>query len=115
LVWRVKFKGATDGGDDEAVFVREIEAVEAVDELRAIGHGDFFRMTIEDVEVHAAEDGVAERRHLFENVAGSCFAAGLIPGTPFVDDELDVMLGIEFAHHLPMAFDHGFDAVTFAQ
>jgi len=83
--------------------------------LRAVGHGDFFRMTIENVERHTAENGVAERGHLFENVAGSGFAAGSIPRAPFVDDEFDVMLGIEFAHHLPVAFDHGFDAVTFAE
>ena len=109
----VEFEGAADGGDDEAVFVGEIEAVETVDELRAIGHGDFFRMTIEDVEGHAAEDGVAERWRLFENVAGRGFAAGAIPGAPLVDDELDVMTGVKLAHDLPMAFDHGFDAATF--
>jgi len=41
LVRRVEFENAADGSDDEAVFVCEIKAVETVDELRAIGHGDF--------------------------------------------------------------------------
>ena len=115
LVRCVKFERAPNGGDNETIFMREIEAVETVDELRAVSHGDFFGMTIENVEGHAAEDGVAERGHLFENVAGSGFASGTIPWAPFVNDKLDVMFGVEFAYHLPVAFDHGFDAVAFAQ
>src|SRR5882672_5088106 len=72
-------------------------------------------MAVEDVEVHAAEDGVAQGDHLLEKIAGSCFAAGLVPGAPFVDDELDGVIGIFFGESLPVIVDHGFDALAFAK
>src|SRR5882762_3465862 len=72
-------------------------------------------MAIEDVEGHAAKDGVAQGDHLLEQIAGSCFAAGLVPGAPFVDDEFDGVIGILFGQSLPVIVDHGFDALAFVE
>src|SRR6267378_33220 len=72
-------------------------------------------MAIEDVEGHAAEDGVAQRDHLLDKIAGSGFAAGFVPGAPFVDDELYGVIGIFFGKSLPVIRDHGFDALAFAE
>src|SRR5437660_612756 len=72
-------------------------------------------MAIEDVEGHAAKDGVTQSDHLLEKIAGSCFAAGLVPGAPFVDDELNGVIGIFFGESLPVIVDHGFDALAFAE
>src|SRR6266404_8362320 len=72
-------------------------------------------MAIENIEGHAAEDGVAQGDHLLEKIAGSCFAAGLVPRAPFVDDELDGVIGIFFGESLPVIVDHGFHALAFAE
>src|ERR1700686_1693779 len=76
LVSRIHGEDVANGCDAEFIFVSEIQAVETIDELRAISHSNFFGMTIENVEGHAAEDGVAQGGNLFQLIAGSCFAAG---------------------------------------
>src|SRR6266567_253662 len=72
-------------------------------------------MAVENVQGHAAEYRVAESRHLLDDVTGSRFAAGLVPGTPFVHNQLDVMLLVNFAHHLPVAGYERLHAVAFAE
>src|SRR5260370_11714606 len=92
--------------DAALVFVAQIQTVQAVDQLRAVAHGDFFRMAVEDIERHAAEHRVAQGGHLLELIAGSGLAAGLVPGTPFVDDQLDRVTGVLFGQGLPVIADH---------
>jgi hypothetical protein len=52
---RVKFEHVADGRNHELVFVGELQAVHAVDKLRAIRHSHFFRISVEDIERHSAE------------------------------------------------------------
>ena len=59
LVAGVEIENMANRGDDEAVFVSEIETVEAVDELGAIGHDHLVGVTVEYVERHRTEDGIA--------------------------------------------------------
>src|SRR5258705_13088832 len=72
-------------------------------------------MTIEDVEGHPTEHCIAQGGYLLELVGRSCLVAGTIPGTPFVYDELDVVLLVKFAHDLPVAGDEAFHSIAFAQ
>jgi endonuclease/exonuclease/phosphatase family metal-dependent hydrolase len=66
--------------------MREVETIEAVDELGTVGHGDLFRMPVERVESHAREDGVAQRGSLFQKVTRRGFAPSLVRRTPFIHD-----------------------------
>src|SRR6476469_7439893 len=102
-----------DGRHHKPVLVRHVEAVQAVDELRAIYHRDFLRMTIEDVEGHGAEYGVAQGGHLLQLIARSSFTAGPVPWTPFVHNQLYHVVRILLAHDLPMRLDQIFDALPF--
>ena len=65
-----------DRGDAELIFVRQVKTVQAIDQLSAVGHRHFFGMTVEGVERHPAENGVAQGRNLFQLVARRQFAAG---------------------------------------
>jgi hypothetical protein len=56
---RVGFEHVADGRNHELVFVGEIQAVQAVDKLRAIRHSHFFRISVEDMESHSAEHRVS--------------------------------------------------------
>src|SRR5215831_16968230 len=72
-------------------------------------------MTIEDVESHAAKHRIAQCGHLLENIAGGCFRSRFVPGTPFIDHQLDMTLLIKLAHYMPMTLDESFHALAFAQ
>ena len=72
-------------------------------------------MTIENVEGHRAEYGVAQGGHLLQLIARCCFTAWAVPWAPFVDHQLDCVLGILLAHDLPMPLDQIFDALPFTQ
>ncbi len=52
---RVEFEHVADGRNQELAFVGEIQAVQAVDKLRAIRHSHFFRISVEDIERHSAQ------------------------------------------------------------
>ena len=65
--------------DAKPVFVSQIQAIETIDELGAVGHGHLLRMTVEDVQGHSTEHRVPQSRELFQLVAWSYFAAGAIP------------------------------------
>ena len=54
---------------DKFVFVCKIQAVEAIDELRTIGHRHFFGVAIENVQGHSTEHGVSQGGHLLKNIA----------------------------------------------
>ena len=62
----IHFEYMADRGYTEFVFMRQIETVQAIDQLRAIGHGHFFRMAVEDIQRHCRKDRVAQRGSLFE-------------------------------------------------
>ena len=112
---RIHRKDVTDGRDAKLVLVRQIQTVQAIDELGTIGHRHFFRVAIKDVQCHSAEDGISQGRYLLKLVGRRSFAAGPVPWSPFVDHEFDAVLRIEFAHDLPMSGDKALHAVALAQ
>ena len=112
---RVQLEHAADRRDYKLILVRQIQAVQAIDKLGAIGHCDFFRMAIEDVERHSAEHSVAQSRSLFECIARSRFAARAIPRTPLIHDQLHMMMAINFTKDLPMAGYQTLHALAFAE
>ncbi len=65
--------------------------------------------------IHAAENRVAESRHLLENVARTRLAAGSVPGAPLVHHQFDVMLVVNLAHDLPVPGNETLHAVAFAE
>src|SRR5438874_1705060 len=112
---RIQFENVADRSDDELVFVREIKAVEAVDELRAVRHRDFFRMAVKNVQRHAAEHRVPQCGHLLKLVAWSRFTSGTVPWTPLIHHELHLMLPVKLAQDLPVAPNQTLHAVAFAE
>ena len=72
--------------------VRLDEALQNVDGLGDVGHGDAAGAGGEDVEAGGGDDGVAEAVGLTVSVFGGGAAA--VPESPFVDDEPDGMVGI---------------------
>ena len=94
---RIEFKHPANWRNHEFIFVREVQVVQTVDELRAVRHGNFLGMPVENIERHTAEHGVPQRGDLFQQVAGSGFASRTIPRTPFVHDQLDAMVTVKFA------------------
>src|SRR5215831_2406281 len=102
-------------GHDEAVFMSQIKTIQTIDQLRTIRHRNFLRMAVKDVERHAAENGVAKRRHLLQLITGRGLASRLVPRTPLVHDQFDRVLRVFLAHDLPVSFDESFHAIPFAQ
>src|SRR5260370_17386963 len=94
--------------DHEPVFVSEIQTVQAVDELCAVRHVKFAGMPVKNVQGHAAEHGIPQRGSLFENVPWRRLAPGTVPRAPFIHDDLDAVLPVEFTHDLPIPYKHAF-------
>src|SRR6266851_4728560 len=115
LVACVHFEHMADGRNYEAIFVREIQTVQAVDELCAVGHVKLAGVPIKNIQSHRAEHRVPQRWSLFEDVAWRCFASGPVPWAPLVHDEFDAVLSIEFAHDLPVPQNQSLHAFTLAQ
>src|SRR6267378_4857724 len=88
--------------DHEPVFVSEIQTVQTVDELRAVGHVKLAGVPVKYVEGHAAEHGIPQRGSLLENVPWRRLAPGTVPRAPFVHHELNTVLTVEFTHDLPV-------------
>ena len=80
----------------------KIQTVQAVDELRAVGHVKLAGMAVKNVEGHAAEHGIPQRGSLLENVPWRGLASRAVPWSPFVHDELNTVLTVEFTHDLPV-------------
>src|SRR5882762_1804910 len=72
-------------------------------------------MPVKNVEGHAAEHGIPQRGSLLENVPRRCLAPGTVPRAPFVHDELDAVLTVEFTHDLPVPQNEVLHTFTFAQ
>src|SRR5205085_1396694 len=78
--------------NDEFILMREVQAVQTVDQLRARSHRYFLGMTVEGIQRHATEYRIPQRDHLLQLISGSHFAAGTIPRSPFVHDQLHPVL-----------------------
>src|SRR5713101_7930296 len=115
LVACVHFEHMADGRNYKAIFVSEIQTVQAVDELRAVGHVKLAGVTIKNIQSHSAEHRVPQRWSLFEDVPWRCFASGLVPRAPLVHDKFDAVLPIELTHDLPMSQNQPLHAFTLAQ
>jgi len=87
-------------GDEKIVFVSEIEAVEAVDYWANWAMVTFSGWRFEDVRVMPLKRRRRARGSSCSKIAGSCFAAGLVPLAPFIDYELNGVVGICFARSL---------------
>src|SRR5215471_12679488 len=111
----VHFEDVSNWSYDELVFMSQVQAIEAIHELGTICHCHLFRMPVEGIERHAAEDGVAQRGHLLQDVAGRCFRTGLVPRSPLIHNQLDVTSTIELAHNLPMTADQILHAISLLQ
>src|SRR6266496_2148272 len=112
---RVHRENVTDWSHAEAIFVRQIQTVQAVDQLGATCDPDLLRMPIENVEGHATKDGITQRWGLFELVTRREFAAGTIPWSPFIDRNFDVVVLVKLTHDLPVARNHRFHPLTFME
>src|SRR6267378_522975 len=115
LVACVHFEHMADRRNYEAIFVSEIQAVQAVDELCAVGHVKLAGVAIENIQSHGAEHRVPQRWSLLEDVPRCCFASGSVPRAPFVHDEFDAVLSIKLAHDLPVSQNQSLHAFTLAQ
>src|SRR5438270_13727635 len=111
---RIQFENVAYRSDDELVFMREIKAVQAVDELRAVRHRDFFRMAVKNVQRHAAEHRVPQCGHLLKLVAWSRFTSGTVPWAPLIHHELHAMLAIKLVQDLPLVPNQSLHEVDFA-
>ena len=108
LMCRVHVEHVADRGDAELIFVRQVEAVQTVDQLGTVGHRDFFRVLVEQIQRHPAEDRVAQGWSLLQDVARRHLATGPIPRTPFIHHQLNVVFTIDLAHDLPVSGDQRF-------
>src|SRR5882672_10801707 len=99
----------------EAIFVSEIQTVQAVDELRAVGHVKLAGVAIKNIQSHGAEHRVPQRWSLLEDVPWRCFAPGPVPRAPLVHDEFDAVLSIELTDDLPVSQDQSLHAFTLTQ
>src|SRR5580698_5131463 len=72
-------------------------------------------MAIKNVERHAAENGVAQSRHLFDLISGRGLTAGAIPRAPFIDHQFYLVFGIMLAHDLPVALYQRFHHIALAE
>src|SRR5882724_3609048 len=115
LVACVHFEHMADRRNYEAIFVSEIQTVQAVDELRAVGHVKLAGVAIENIESHGAEHRVPQRWSLLEDVPWRCFTAWPVPRAPLVHDEFDAVLSIELTHDLPVLQNQSLHAFTLAQ
>ena len=104
-VGEVHLEDVEGGGEGELVLLREHEGVDAVDGLGNVGDGDLIGVALEDVQGDAGEECVAHGGLLGEVVVGAEFGALAIPGTPLVDDELDLGLVGGVAHGGPVVGD----------
>lgn len=98
----IHLENVIDPRHQEFIAVGKEQAIEAVDELRAIGHRNFVGIAIENVEHGGDHYRVALRDHLPDDMGRSDFGTMLVPGPPFIHDELDAFLRIEFIHRLPV-------------
>lgn len=68
---RIHGEYVADRGDAESILMSQIRAVEAIDQLAVVAHGDLFRMAIEKIQCHSAEHRIAESRCLLKLIARS--------------------------------------------
>jgi hypothetical protein len=87
----------------------------AIDELRDVGHRHLVGVSMEGVERHPGQHGVAHCRLLPQQMRRVQFTAGFIPCPPFVDHEFDAMLPVEFAHDGPVIGDQRCHLVGFGK
>src|SRR4051812_33656896 len=101
--------------DDKLLFMSDKESVQAVDELSAIGHHDFVRVTIECVQTQACKQRIAQGRSLAQKVCRMILRAGPVPCSPLINDQPDAMLLINLAHRVPMTTDERLHRVALAE
>lgn len=94
-VREVHLEDVEGGGDGELVFLREHERVDAIDRLGDVGHGDFISVALKDVERNPGEEGIAHGGLLGEVIGGAEFGSLAIPGAPFIDHQLYLVLPAE--------------------
>ncbi len=82
----------------------------AVHRLGHVGHGDFFGVTVKDVEGQAGVDGVAQSNGLAQDVTGRDLFAGFVPDSPLVNYEFGAVVGIEFSDFVPVILQNFFQA-----
>ena len=76
--------------------------MQAIDELRRVRHGHFVRMPLEGVQREAGKKRIPEREHLRKTVPRADLRPRAVPGTPFVDNQLDVVVWVRFRHDRPV-------------
>ena len=82
---RIHVENVTDRRNTELVLVRKVQAIQTINELSTICHGYLLGVLMKNVESHCTEKSIPQSRGLFQDVAGSHFAARPVPRTPFVD------------------------------
>jgi hypothetical protein len=93
----VHFEDVKGRSEHELVFVRDEQRLKAVDELSDIRHRYLISVPMKRVQVQTRQHCIADGRLLTQEVRVVRLCAGLIPGAPFIDDQLDAMLPVNFA------------------
>src|SRR5215510_8498874 len=99
----VHVEHVSNRSDTEPIFLCQVKAIQAIDELGTVCHCDLLGMLVKDIESHRTENGISQSRDLFQNVAGCRLTARSIPRSPLIHNQLDLVFAINFPHNLPMA------------
>src|SRR5580704_2558012 len=105
----------SDRGHAKLVLMGQVQTVQTIDQLSAVGHGYLLGVTVKGIERQAAKDRVPQGWCLFEDVTRSRLTAPPVPRSPFVHYEFNRMIPVEFSHHLPVPVDQGFHDIALAQ
>lgn len=115
LMRRVHLENVKNRRDRELLADCQKRSMQIVDELGRVRHGDLIRVPIENVECDAGNERIAQRRKIYEQVAGIDAGIRFVPRAPLVDYQLDLPLLIDFAHNLPMVAHEFFHAIGFGE
>ncbi len=89
--------------------------MKAVHELRDVRHRDLVGVAVEGVERESCQHRVANGGLLPEEVGGVHVGGHLVPRAPLVHHQLDPLLAVALAHHLPVAGDERLHQVAAAR
>ena len=115
LVRRVHLKDMEVRRGEEAVFVTEKERIDVVHHLRTRCHAHLLRIAIECIEREGSGKSIADGDLLTKDVGGVQLCAFAIPGAVFVDNQLDLVLGIVLTHNCPLVGNDPFHPITLAE
>src|SRR5947209_19382029 len=101
-MWRVHLEDMKHRSDGELLFTRNKRRMDIVDELGGVGHCYFIRVTIKDVESNSRDQCISQGREICPEIARIDRWIGMVPGAPFIDDQLDPVFTARLAPTPPV-------------